>query len=217
MHLQQVSLVTRDLARCRSFYGDKLGFAINQASASEICFQTGCSKLHFREDKNSNPRYHFAFSVANNQLQNALTWIGEKATILPYAKDSTIADFINWNAKAFYFRDHDQNILECITHFDKNSLQDGPFTKDGFERLVEIGIPVDDVETACADFYRQYNIPYFSKGPHLKDFAVMGDDNGMLIITKTGRGWLPTQEPAGKCPLKIILNAGKREILLELN
>jgi hypothetical protein len=217
MHIKEVVLATRSLIDCEAFYRDNMGFPVQRISAAEIAVSIGHSKLNFREVKTLNPLYHFAFSVPNNQFQNALTWISDRATILPYEKDSVIADFINWNARAFYFRDHDENILECITHFDRKSNQDGSFTSNSFEGLVEIGMPVDEVASTCAALHQQHHIPYFKKGPQLKDFAVMGDDEGMLIVTKNGRGWLPTQEPAGKYPLTIKLDSGNGEIVLELN
>lgn len=217
MYIKEVLLVTSDLYTCKSFYSDKLGFPVTGISAAQISFRIGRSILSFQEVKNSTPLYHVAFSVPNNQLQEALTWINERAVILPYAENSIVADFSNWNAKAFYFRDHDNNILECITHFDKGSNHFGTFTKDSIEAIIEIGVPVDDVATACDEFHHEYNIPYFEKGPRLKDFAVMGNEDGMLIITKNGRGWLPTQEPAGKHPLKISLEVDNTQILLDLN
>ena len=214
MHIKEVLLVTNDLTNARSFYNDKLGFPVTGITQTQISFRIGRSVLTFRELKNSNAQYHLAFSIPNNQLHEALTWIKERAIVLPYAEDSIVADFTNWNAKAFYFRDHDGNILECITHYDRKVERLGSFTKDSFEYITEIGIPVDDVTIACEDFHQHYNIPYFKKGPRLKEFAVMGDEDGMLIVTKTGRGWLPTQEPAGKYPIKIVLEAGTKETII---
>ena len=217
MHIKAILLVTNDLFNARSFYNDKLGFPVTGITDSEISFRIGSSVLTFREVKNSTAQYHLAFSVPNNQLHEALTWIQERAIVLPYSEDSIVADFSNWNAKAFYFRDDDGNILECITHYDRNVERLGSFTKDSFEYIMEIGIPVDDVTIACENFYKQYNIPYFKKGPRLKDFAVMGDEDGMLIVTKSGRGWLPTQEPSGKYPMKILLEIGTKEIVITQN
>jgi catechol 2,3-dioxygenase-like lactoylglutathione lyase family enzyme len=215
MHLQKIQLITSDLERCRLFYGATLGLEIEPAGSGDACFKVGDSLLSFSETKGSQPLYHFAFSVPNNLLGAALEWLGERTTILPYAPDSVIADFVNWNAKAFYFRDPDGNILECITHFDEGTRADLPFSPAYFGRILEIGLPVEDVTLACAELNERYGIPYFVKGPRLRDFSVMGDAEGMLIVTKKGRGWLPTQETAKPFPTTLIIRHSGKKIELE--
>jgi hypothetical protein len=38
----------------------------------------------------------------------------------------------------------------------------------------------------------------------------MGDEYGLFIVTKIGRGWLPTQEPAEQYYIKVVFeNNGK--------
>jgi catechol-2,3-dioxygenase len=217
MHLKEILLVTGDLEHCRSFYGDILGLAVKNISATHISFEIGQSILSFKEIKNSQPLYHMAFSVPNNMLQPALDWINERATVLPYDEYTVIADFTGWNAKAFYFRDHDGNILECITHYDWADSSEGPFTKDCFKSIIEIGIPVDDVTIACENFNSQYGIPYFKKGPRLMDFSVMGNEDGMLIVTKKGRGWLPTQQAAEQHPMNVAIEINGNNVKLEFS
>ncbi|MBD0294203.1 MAG: hypothetical protein ICV84_03230, partial [Flavisolibacter sp.] len=56
--------------------------------------------------------------------------------------------------------------------------------------------PVDDVTEACKIINDAFEVPYFKKGPRLQVFSVMGDENGLFIVTQAGRGWLPTQQPA---------------------
>jgi catechol-2,3-dioxygenase len=75
MHIKEVLLVTNDLTNARSFYNDKLGFPVTGITQTQISFRIGRSVLTFRELKNSNAQYHLAFSIPNNQLQEALTWI----------------------------------------------------------------------------------------------------------------------------------------------
>ncbi|MES2894177.1 MAG: hypothetical protein V4725_19310 [Bacteroidota bacterium] len=205
MRLDEIELITGNLERCRLFYAGTLGFEVVEVSENSICFSVGTSKIRFRQELGTRPLYHLAFSIPNNMLEPALAWLRERSTVLPYSVDSVIADFIGWNAKAFYFRDADQNILECITHFDEQSFRPGAFSAACFSSIMEIGLAVEDVQETCAGLNERYGLPYFIKGPRLKDFSVMGDAEGMLIVTKKGRGWLPTQEAAESFPTSILL------------
>jgi catechol 2,3-dioxygenase-like lactoylglutathione lyase family enzyme len=205
MRLQEVNLITGSLTQCRVFYAELLGLEVKEVSSTGICFKVGSGLLRFREVAHSHPRYHMAFSIPNNMLHASLEWLGQRTVILPYSPESVIADFTGWNAKAFYFRDADENILECITHFDQQTYRAGAFSGDCFASIMEIGLAVEDVTAACADFNGHYGLPYYAKGPRLKDFSVMGDEEGMLIVTKKGRGWLPTQEAAEPFPVRLLI------------
>jgi hypothetical protein len=125
-------------------------------------------------------------------LNEAFEWIQKRTAILPCSPNNPIANFTGWNAKAFYFHDNQQNILEFITHFDLQKNSELPFSPFLIDGICETGVVVNDVKKACENF-NAYDIPYFIKGPHLDDFSVMGDSNGLFIISKAGRGWVPTQ------------------------
>ena len=217
MFIDEIVLVTADIQKTKLFYGEQLGLPVTVTGSSNISYRIGRSILSFKEVKDAAPLYHIAFSIPNNQLNGALDWIRERTAILPYSDEELIADFVNWNAKAFYFHDREGNILECITHYDRGSFLPGTFTTGCFESIIEIGIPVDDVTAACAAFNQQNGIPYFSKGPRLPVFAVMGDEDGMLIVTQKGRGWLPTQQPAEKHFMQLKLTVAGRAMELQLN
>ena len=214
MRLEEVHLITGNLNNCRFFYADLLGLAIEDISAGSIAFKVGSSLLRFSLVEQTRPLYHLAFSVPNNMLNEALEWLRQRTSILPYSADSVIADFTGWNAKAFYFRDADENILECITHFDEQDHRDGSFSGEYFLSIMEIGLAVEDVTVACADLNARHGLPYFVKGPRLKDFCVMGDAEGMLIVTKKGRGWLPTQQAAAIYPVTVSIgHLGEKHLL----
>ena len=179
-----------------------MGFPVVRETAQSVSFKTGSSILSFElTNLYTAPFYHIAFSIPNNKLAEALEWVEQRMPILLYLEKEQIADFKGWNAKAFYFHDAQENILEFITHFDLNTQEKNHFTSASVQSICEIGIVTDDVPATCKGIIEQYHIPHFSKGPLLKDFAVMGDTNGLLIISKTNRGWLPTQRPSQKFPL----------------
>lgn len=133
-----------------------------------------------------------------------LMLITKRTTILPYNSQTTIADFRNWNAHAFYFHDNQNNILEFIAHHDLPTDSDQPFTTSSIIGVCEIGIPSEDVTEACKTIKEKFEVPYFAKGPRLPDFSVMGDEKGLFIVTKIGRGWLPTQQSAARHSSEVV-------------
>jgi hypothetical protein len=64
-----------------------------------------------------NPFYHFAFLVPGNRFDAALQWSQTHFDLLPDSENGELVfDFENWSARAFYFRDPADNIVELIAH-----------------------------------------------------------------------------------------------------
>ena len=217
MIIQALHLRTNALAATKSFYTTLLGVPVVKESEDFISFAFGHSTLYFHQSYESHPFYHVAFSIPNNKLQEAVLWMKNRTDILPYSENDIIADFTGWNAKAFYFHDNNENILELITHYDLHTSSTQPFSMDLVTGICEIGVTVEDVTHACNEFHTLFHLPYFPKGPQLKDFGVMGDADGMFIVSKTGRGWLPTQRPCEKHWIKVLIENGgiKNEFLFD--
>lgn len=206
MLIKKLILLTNNIKKTKQFYSDLMELPVLEETSEKISFRIGSSILVFQlTEKYSTPFYHVAFSIPNNKLLEALNWVSKRTSILPYSENEVIANFVGWNAKAFYFHDSQENILEFITHFDLNTQEKNNFSSASVQNISEIGVVADDVSATCKEIIEQHHIPHFSKGPLLKDFAVMGDTHGLLIVSKTHRGWLPTQRPSEKFPLKIIV------------
>src|SRR3954471_3762897 len=152
MFIQSLHLLTNDLAATKKFYTELLQTPVIKESEQRILFAFGHSTLNFYASYESDPFYHVAFSIPNNKLEEALEWVRERTEILPYSEKEIIADFIGWNAKAFYFHDNNQNILEFITHYDLKTSSTHPFTSALITGICEIGITVEDVAHACKEF-----------------------------------------------------------------
>jgi catechol 2,3-dioxygenase-like lactoylglutathione lyase family enzyme len=203
MRLEQVEMVAPDLAAAKFFYHEHLGFPLLETSNTHFSVDVGRSVLRFVKG-DAAAFYHIAFLIPSNQVQEAYAWVSQKTEVLPYTGTNPIADFKNWNAEAFYFHDPNQNILEFIAHHDLRYNLKTPFNVQSIIALCEIGIPVLSVPDACRYLNQTYQVPYFEKGPHLPDFAVMGSEEALLIVTTIGRGWLPTQRPAERHFLQVI-------------
>ena len=196
MVIKELRLLTANLTATHDFYASTLELAVIEKTGTNISFAVGHTILTFTYSPASNPFYHFAFSIPSNKVDEAHQYISKRTEILPFTPGTTIADFSNWNAHAFYFHDNQNNILEFIAHHDLPNSSEEPFTSSSIIGICEIGIPVDNVTEACKKFNNEYNVPYYIKGPRLQDFSVMGDEYGLFIVTRIGRGWLPTQVAA---------------------
>jgi len=205
MLIRHVDLLTNDLAETELFYGQVLRFPITGSSAHHRSFAVGHSALTFWLTHESQPFYHLAFGIPGNQLETAHAWLSTRTSILPFSATSWRANFDNWNAQAFYFHDPTGNILEFITRLNAMPSSSEPFDENQILGINEVGLPVDSLVRERERLYTRYQIPYFVKGPQLDDISAMGDENGLLILVKTDRGWLPTQRPAEKHPLGVSL------------
>lgn len=164
MIIKELTLLTNNLAATEEFYTKKLSFPILNKSNNHISFSVGHTILSFKLASDKNPCYHLAFSIPSNKVDEALAYIDERTNILPYSAESTIADFANWNAYAFYFHDSQNNILECIAHHDLPTASNQPFTSSSIIGICEIGVPAEDVTEACKTINEKFEVPYFKKG-----------------------------------------------------
>ena len=198
MRLSEIQLLSDDLAETGRYYSGVLGLKKTHQKEGSVSFRVGASILTFLKSEAISPVYHFAFNIPPHQLMEALEWTRRRTAILQGEDGDEIADFVRWNAKAFYFKDNNGNILEFIARFDLDVTGDGPFVSDLIISISEIGIVIDDVVSVRESISEKYGVPIFSKPPILDNFTAMGDDNGLFILSRTGRHWHPT-ETAAQC------------------
>jgi catechol 2,3-dioxygenase-like lactoylglutathione lyase family enzyme len=203
MKIRSLKLQTTNLSSTTDFYSEVLGLLIKERTEKLVTFIAGSTELTFIQISDTNATYHFAFLIPSNKVDEALAYISERVSILPYTKKSVIADFSNWNAHAFYFYDNEQNIVECIAHHDLDNKSDSAFSAISIIGICEIGIVVRDVMEECEKINSEYGVPYYTKGPKLHNFSVMGDEEGLFIVSEINRGWIPTQQPALRYPIMV--------------
>ena len=198
MNILEIQLLSTDIFQTKKFYNEILGLEILHADDSSLTFSAGLSTLIFKKTNSKKPFYHFAFTIPANMFEEAHAWASQKVQLLPITPNSTIADFKSWNAKAFYFYDNNQNIVEFIARFDLNNNLDKPFEGSSVFSISEIGIVVDNAKAYSEKMLQQYDLNFFSKQPPQDDFVAIGDDNGLFIVVKDKRNWYPTSKPSGK-------------------
>lgn len=206
MILSQVTLHASNLGQTLDFYENVLGLTLAECPSESLTFNVRRSKLVFLPAlRRRQPFYHLAFSVPHNQFEAAVAWLEQRATILPFCGDQRIAEFPHWEARAVYFHDPDGNILELIARQALPAAPGAGFDRTPIVGLSEIGLVADHVELACQALHEHYGVPYFARGPRLRDFAVLGDDEGLFVVSQTGRGWWPTLRPAERHPLEVAI------------
>jgi hypothetical protein len=100
-------------------------------------------------------------------------------------------DFSGWDsARAVYFRDPEQNVVEVLAR---------PQPRPELT-LAEVGLPVEDV-TSAVEALAGLGIEPYREGD--ETFAPLGDADGLLIVVRVGRGWLPYDVPAGPAPIQV--------------
>ncbi|MFN0200388.1 MAG: VOC family protein [Bacteroidia bacterium] len=199
MEILTLTLQTKDLMGTKKFYQDILGFQKLAESEKHLVFQVGSSSLIFELVEESNaPKYHFAFNIPINKMDEAISWAIQKVDLLENDKKETIIHFENWKAKAIYFFDTNRNIVELICREDLNYTTDSAFSAESIFNISEIGLVVDYPLQTSAEIIEKTNTCFFDKGPKREDFAALGTDAGLFVISNPHRNWYPTKDRAEK-------------------
>lgn len=190
MKVKELILNTTSLQRQKEFYATVLELPIVAESDNTVSFRCGNSELTFIQAENKNHPYHFAFNIPSFQELDALNWLKKRLKIIPFEGEDII-DFKGWNAKAIYFYDTDNNIVEFIARRNLNIPNDKSFGPDSLKCVSEIGMATTDIE----NLYRQLNhinpLPVFD-GTFQK-FCAAGNEEGLFIlVNKNEKQWFPT-------------------------
>jgi catechol-2,3-dioxygenase len=216
MEILEIKLNTDDIISTEAFYTNILEFKLIKKSEKSISFLVGNSILSFIKSENLQPKYHFAFNIPNNKLEEAINWISKKLNLIKIDNNTSVADFESWNAKAIYFYDNNENILEFIARFDLESLIENQFDTSSILSISEIGVVTNEPLNLSKKISENYNLNLFEKGVQSVDFASLGDDNGLIILVKPNRKWYPTNQKAEKhfVEIKLISNGLTNEIII---
>ena len=213
MKIQKIEILSHNLIETEQFYVGVLGFEINEKTETIISFVVGGSILAFRKTDTLKPVYHFAFTVPCHQLYEAQKWGSGKVAFIAF-ENNPVIDFPNWNAKSLYFLDNNGNVLEFIARFDLETSRDKPFDPSAIVCISEIAFVTDHVNALAEKFISDYQFTYFDKQIQRKDFSVLGDDNGLLILVDSDRNWFPTSIKAQNFWMEITLEDKGNSIVI---
>ncbi|WP_407405228.1 VOC family protein [Chryseobacterium sp.] len=149
------------------------------------------------------PIYHFAFLVPTHKIEETKIWISNKIKILEAGNKDNIVTFENWKAQSFYFYDIKNNLLECIAREDFSDEHFKPSTAPYVMNINEVEIATDLPLSLSKILIQKTKINYFAKGPVREDFAALGNEEELFVISKDDRNWFPTCNLAEKHFLKV--------------
>ena len=216
MEIKEIVIQTDDLKGTENFYANVLGFELIKKEQNTIAFLAGNSILSFIKSTNLNPKYHFAFNIPKNKLNEATIWLNSKVNLLLNDENEIITDCGDWNAKAIYFYDNNNNIVEFITRFDLTNETEKKFDASSVLSISEIGIVANDPMKLASQIMDKNHLKYFEKGKQSENFISIGDDNGLVIIVKNDRKWYPTEQKAEQhvARVKIISKGIKHDVVV---
>ncbi len=200
MKINTLKIHSSNLAGQTRFYSEVIGLELIHKSDEQATFQVGGSLLTLVQNHRFRP-YHFAFNIPANREKEALDWLRDRVEILDF-EGRDIQDFDSWNAKAIYFYDADRNIVEFIARKNLPNQSEDRFGPGSLLEISEIGMPVNDIETA----YNAINeiAPIKIYDGDFSRFCAIGDETGLFIcIDKKKKTWFPTGEQAFSADFEI--------------
>jgi catechol-2,3-dioxygenase len=189
-----VRIASPDPERAAAFYVDAL-----HAKPAGDGVRVGETTLRFDEEAPPAP-YHLAFALPPGSVRSAFAWAHPGLDML----SEEIFDFSNWNADAFYFEDPDGNVLELIARHGPERA----FAVSDIVNLCELGLPVADPPTAVTELETELGLEVFDGDRDA--FTAVGDPQGLFIVVRPGRNWLPTDRAAAECPAEVTIEAPRR-------
>ncbi len=221
MLFKEIRLKTKHLSALHNFYKEILELNTSYSDENSIKVIAGESHLIFEETIDpEDPFYHFAFNIPTNKFDDAFKWIQNKVDLL-WLDDykGYVADFVNWKAKSFYFKDPAGNILEMITRLELQDNVDETFSCRHIRSISEIGLvyEADDFDGSVQQLLKTFPIHYFNKQPPLPHFRAIGDDEGLFIIVPKDRIWFATKTIKSKIfPMQIVFEVEKNSYELKI-
>jgi catechol-2,3-dioxygenase len=210
--ISEVRLPASNLTAQLDFYQHRLGLGVQQLeSAGEIVVTVGSTRLIFEQATvDWQGIYHFAINIPENQFSAAKGWLQQRAELLRDQEKRDEFDFQDWNAHSVYCHDPAGNILELIAHHSLSNASTEPFGPAQLLAVCEIGLAVENVPETVAKLETQCGLAAYHDERH-DQFTAVGDANGLLIVVKEGRLWIPErQRPAWIQPMLVKFQQGSR-------
>ena len=214
MRILELDLYSDTLDATGIFYSNILELPLVSSDRDAISFYTGSSILRFRKSVAMRPAYHFAFNVPRQQFHRAFQRLDKVLSILKIHESTKIADFPAWKARAFYFLDNNENIVECIA---RDELAEDKIVGNEIVSISEIGIVCEDPGQLQIKLTRNLGLPIFSRQAPKENFIAVGSDEGLFILVSKERPWYPTQILSQPFPGKVSISLNGSDYELDFS
>ncbi|GAB3066100.1 VOC family protein [Stenotrophomonas tumulicola] len=190
MRIVELTLPVSDTHAVSAYFRDVL-----QLHVEDHKIKTGWSTLILRAaGKHPVGGVHLAFNVPDNRFADAMAWLRAR-TPLQHDRDGKdhFALESSWQSQSVYFTGPDGLILELIGRRRlPASSRTGVFHGNELTCLSEVGLPTADVPATRQAIGTRFGLQPLSTPS--AEFAPMGDDEGLLILSDTRRRWFPEQK-----------------------
>lgn len=205
MIVRELILKTCRLPEVDRFYRTILGLPVLEEDLGRVSFGIGASRLTFERVPECEPApfYHFAINIPSDQFHAAKKWLADRTPLLNSPDGDDEFHFEAMDADAIYFRDPGHNIGELIAREQIAASGSDEFTVRELLGICEVGLPVRDVGATDEMLRRELGLHIFI--PASDSFAAAGDPQGMFVVVREERRWVPTFAPAGIFPMTVIL------------
>lgn len=205
MQMLELRLKIEDLVAARTFYHEVVKLPVLEETTDTLILQTGGTHLIFERESGWHGKYHFAFDVPENQINEAAAWISSKARLATLNGETIFNSSDRWNAQMVYFYDPAGNILEFITRHNQHNTSTEAFSERSLITISEIGLATSDVKQTVKWLCNALGVTIYD-GEGSDMFTAVGDELGLFIVVKKGRNWFPeTGIPAGLNPVDVTL------------
>lgn len=201
MEIQELTLRSRALDAQRAFYSQTLGLPLSEADEARFSVRVGATRLRFVHEADFGGFYHFAFTVPENQIQEARAWLQARVPLLRDAQGEQVFFSKEFNTHNVYFDDADGNIVELIARHDLPNASVQAFGPASLLQVSEIGLVAPSVSRRVRDLREQHGLGVYKA--QSDTFTAVGTATGMFITVPLGRGWFPVGRPAPCAPFEL--------------
>lgn len=192
MEIRELKIYSSRIDEQKEFYKNVLGFQCKRNSDTKLCLQTKENTLIIEKSEKCF-YYHFAFLIPTGTVQNAINFLESRDIELLLLNKKKIIHFKT--GKSIYFYDKDENTVEFIERPSLNYPSKETFSINDIIKLNEIGLPTLEPIKTANSLMKQFGIKPININDFSESFCWVGDFNGVIIVVKEGRNWLPTDKP----------------------
>ena len=190
MRILELTLPSTNLSAQAETFGARLGFDVDQLNEDHLRIEAGLTRLNFVRSDRQYP-FHYCFLIPPGSILSACQFLDERDFQPLLFNDQRVVDF--GNGKAVYFYDGDNNIAEFIERPSLGHPEKLDFSIGDVIRINEIGLPAENPIEQAESLVRRYGIEFATDAVYREDFVWCGDYEGVFLIPRIGRHWMPTE------------------------
>jgi catechol 2,3-dioxygenase-like lactoylglutathione lyase family enzyme len=199
MFIKQVDIEVSDLASATSFFAEVLEVPVRREH-DRTDLTIGSSTLILTGGEKRTGVHHLAFDIPPAGFEAHRAWLEAKLPLLSSADGTTEFEGPpGWNSRSIYFSGPDQMVLEIIARRERARPSAGV---PELISISEVGVAVTDPVAIAQAVHAETGAGVL--GSSSPEFVPLGDHDGLLILVKDGRAWLPRFDVAAHVlPLRV--------------